>query len=544
MPFFICGGLFPIKKGMKDLFFIRFLKLMPKEATKNMKTMKVQVLSCSLPFKNIDSTVIYKKTALNNDHSFLFENLKYNGKTFSMIGVIPEKIIRYGKNNKDSLVITLKEGKKKVEEILEQDYLTFLEKELDKINFQDINGIPPFFCSFFGYFAYEMSYLWEELLYKNTDKFLQKSDLPLSVLCLPKVSLIIDHEDKLLHIFNCIYINNEETEEEIEESVSIAQSEIDNLKENITNILKMQDFKDTSSKRELYLKKQYLPLNITYHTKKDDFLEQVKTVIEQINSSGAFQIVLSQKFSTHVESLPFEIYEVLRTINPSPYMFYLNFPESKILGCSPEMLVKVEGDKIISRPLAGTRTRGQKAEDDTHLEEELLNDEKEKAEHVMLVDLARNDLGKVCKRGSVKVTKLFGIEKYSHVMHIYSQVEGIKSEDVGPLEILKSVFPAGTVSGAPKIQAMEIINYLENKPREVYAGSIGYVAPNGDLDAAIAIRTIIYKHSEVFIQAGAGIVSYSIPENEYEETLNKAKAMFKAIEIAEHQRKEVQQLTK
>ena len=510
----------------------------------NMKTIEVKVLSCSLPFENINSPVIYKKTAFNNDYSFLFENLKYNGKTFSMIGIIPEKIIQYIKTSEDNMVITLKEREKKAEKILEQDYLTFLEKELGKINFQHIEGIPPFFCSFFGYFGYEMSYLWEELLYKNTNSFSQNAELPLSILCLPKVSLIIDHEDKMLHIFNCLYFDNEETADEIEESVSIAQSEIDELKEHIIEILKIRDSKDSISNNQSNLKKQYTPLNITYHTKKNDFLEQVIKTIEEINSSSAFQIVLSQKFSTHVESHPFEIYEILRTINPSPYMFYLNFPEAKILGCSPEMLVKVEGDKIISRPLAGTRTRGQKAEEDTYLEQELLNDEKEKAEHVMLVDLARNDLGKVCKRGSVKVTKLFGIEKYSHVMHIYSQVEGIKRGDVGPLGILKSVFPAGTVSGAPKIQDMEIINYLESKPREVYAGSIGYVAPNGDLDAAIAIRTIVYKNSEAFIQAGAGIVSYSIPENEYEETLNKAKAMFKAIEIAEHQRKEVQQLTK
>ncbi|HPZ29781.1 MAG TPA: anthranilate synthase component I family protein, partial [Defluviitoga sp.] len=341
-----------------------------------------------------------------------------------------------------------------------------------------------------------------------------------------------------------LYFDNEETADEIEESVSIAQSEIDNLKENIIEILKIQDSKDTTSDEQSYSKRQYPPLNITYHTKKEDFLEQVKKAIEQINSSGAFQIVLSQKFSTHIESNPFEIYEVLRAINPSPYMFYLNFPEAKILGCSPEMLVKVERGEVISRPLAGTRTRGQKAEEDTDLEQELLNDEKEKAEHVMLVDLTRNDLGKVCKRGSVKVTQLFGIEKYSHVMHIYSQVEGVKREDVGLLEILKSVFPAGTVSGAPKIKAIELIEILEAEPREVYAGSIGYITPDGDLDAAIAIRTIVCKGSEAFIQSGAGIVSYSIPEKEYEETLNKAKAMFKAIEIAEYQKTDVQNLIK
>ncbi|HOP24563.1 MAG TPA: anthranilate synthase component I family protein [Defluviitoga sp.] len=509
-----------------------------------MKKIKVKTLSCSLPFESINSTVIYRNIALKNDYSFLFENLKYNGKTFSVIGVIPEKIIRYGKNNKDSLVITLKEGEEKEIEIVEADYLSFLEKELDKICFQSIKEIPPFFCSFFGYFGYEMIYLWEGLLYKQTDKFLQNNDLPLSILCCPKMSLIMNHEDKMLHIFNCLYFDNEETADEIEESVSIAQSEIDNLKENIIEILKIQDSKDTTSDEQSYSKRQYPPLNITYHTKKEDFLEQVKKAIEQINSSGAFQIVLSQKFSTHIESNPFEIYEVLRAINPSPYMFYLNFPEAKILGCSPEMLVKVERGEVISRPLAGTRTRGQKAEEDTDLEQELLNDEKEKAEHVMLVDLTRNDLGKVCKRGSVKVTQLFGIEKYSHVMHIYSQVEGVKREDVGLLEILKSVFPAGTVSGAPKIKAIELIEILEAEPREVYAGSIGYITPDGDLDAAIAIRTIVCKGSEAFIQSGAGIVSYSIPEKEYEETLNKAKAMFKAIEIAEYQKTDVQNLIK
>ncbi|HQD63467.1 MAG TPA: anthranilate synthase component I family protein [Defluviitoga sp.] len=509
-----------------------------------MKEIEVKALYSSIPFENIDSTVIYKHLALHNEYSFLFENLKYNNKTFSMIGIIPEKIIQYGNSTNDNLEITVKESEKKETKIAEIDYLSFLKTELEKINFQYIEGIPPFFCSLFGYFGYEMSYLWEELLYKNTNSFSQNAELPLSILCLPKVSLIIDHEDKMLHIFNCLYFDNEETADEIEESVSIAQSEIDNLKENIIEILKIQDSKDTTSDEQSYSKRQYPPLNITYHTKKEDFLEQVKKAIEQINSSGAFQIVLSQKFSTHIESNPFEIYEVLRAINPSPYMFYLNFPEAKILGCSPEMLVKVERGEVISRPLAGTRTRGQKAEEDTDLEQELLNDEKEKAEHVMLVDLTRNDLGKVCKRGSVKVTQLFGIEKYSHVMHIYSQVEGVKREDVGLLEILKSVFPAGTVSGAPKIKAIELIEILEAEPREVYAGSIGYITPDGDLDAAIAIRTIVCKGSEAFIQSGAGIVSYSIPEKEYEETLNKAKAMFKAIEIAEYQKTDVQNLIK
>ncbi len=517
---------------------------MPKEAVNNMKEIEVKALYSSISFENIDSTVIYKHLALHNEYSFLFENLKYNNKTFSMIGIIPEKIIQYGNSTNDNLEITVKESEKKETKIAEIDYLSFLKTELEKINFQYIEGIPPFFCSLFGYFGYEMSYLWEELLNKNINSFSQNVELPLSILCLPKISLIINHEDKILHIFNCLYFDTEETADEIEESVSIAQSEIDELKEHIIEILKIRDSKDNTSNNQSNLKRQYTPLNITYHTKKNDFLEQVIKTIEEINSSSAFQIVLSQKFSTHVQSHPFEIYDVLRAINPSPYMFYFNFPEAKILGCSPEMLVKVEGDKVITRPLAGTRTRGQKAEEDAYLEQELLNDEKEKAEHVMLVDLARNDLGKVCKRGSVKVTKLFGIEKYSHVMHIYSQVEGTRRENVGPLEILKSVFPAGTVSGAPKIKAMEIIKNLEDKPREVYAGTIGYVTPNGDLDSAIAIRTILYKDSEAFIQSGAGIVSYSIPKKEYDETLNKAKAMFKAIEIAEHQRKEVQQLIK
>jgi anthranilate synthase component 1 len=220
----------------------------------------------------------------------------------------------------------------------------------------------------------------------------------------------------------------------------------------------------------------------------------------------------------------------LKKINPSPYMYHLDFGERKIVGSSPEMLARVEGKKVLTYPIAGTRKRGDTPERDKELEEELLADEKERAEHLMLVDLGRNDIGRVAKFGSVKVNKFMGIEKYSHVQHIVSEVEGELVDDKDCFDALESIFPAGTVSGAPKVRAMEIINELEPSKRGVYAGSVGYFSFNGNMDTAISIRTVVFEKDKAYIQAGAGIVADSKPELEYKETVNKAKGMLKALE--------------
>lgn len=266
---------------------------------------------------------------------------------------------------------------------------------------------------------------------------------------------------------------------------------------------------------------------------REEFLKAVERAKEYISQGDVIQVVLSQRFRRTFGGEPENIYRVLRYLNPSPYMYYLDFGELKVIGSSPEVLVRVEGRRIETRPIAGTRPRGRTAEEDLRLEEDLLSDEKERAEHLMLVDLARNDIGRVAQRGSVRVEDFMRVERYSHVMHIVSDVTGTLREGLSALDILRSLFPAGTVSGAPKVRAMQIIEELEPEKRGIYAGSVGYVSFQGNMDMAIAIRTAVLRDREVFVQAGAGIVADSVPQREWEETLNKAKALMKAVDTAE-----------
>jgi anthranilate synthase component 1 len=260
----------------------------------------------------------------------------------------------------------------------------------------------------------------------------------------------------------------------------------------------------------------------------------VKRAKEYIAAGDIFQVVLSQRLQRWTGAEPFAIYRVLRMLNPSPYMFYLDLPDDlHLIGSSPEMLVRLEGDRAEVRPLAGTRPRGNSPEEDEALAEELLADPKERAEHVMLVDLGRNDLGRVCRYGTVQVPLLMGIERYSHVMHIVSEVVGELDATHDAFDLLRATFPAGTVSGAPKVRAMEIIDELEGTRRGPYAGAVGYFSYSGNMDTCITIRTIVVKNQTAYVQAGAGIVADSDPTREYKETLHKAQALAEAIEQAE-----------
>jgi anthranilate synthase component I len=268
------------------------------------------------------------------------------------------------------------------------------------------------------------------------------------------------------------------------------------------------------------------------HTSREDFLAQVRTAKEHIAAGDVFQLVLSQRFSAPYDGDGLDLYRVLRAVNPSPYMFYIRTPEVTLVGSSPEPLVRVEGDQALTRPLAGTRPRGATAVEDGHLRADLLADEKERAEHVMLVDLGRNDLGRVCVPGTVKVDELMEVENYSHVMHIVSNVTGTLAEGKDAFDALRATFPAGTVSGAPKIRAMEIISELEPAARGPYAGTVGYIGADGAMDMCITIRTVMITGGRAYLQSGAGIVADSDPEREYDETLHKAKALHHALELA------------
>lgn len=263
-----------------------------------------------------------------------------------------------------------------------------------------------------------------------------------------------------------------------------------------------------------------------------DFKKAVEKCKEYIRAGDIFQVVLSQRFSGELAAPPFDVYRALRTINPSPYMFFLHFDDTYVIGASPEVLVRLEGSRVDVRPIAGTRPRGATVEEDARLEKDLLADPKECAEHIMLVDLGRNDLGRVCRQGTVEVSELMVIERYSHVMHIVSNVRGEVEAGKDAFDVFRACFPAGTLSGAPKIRAMEIIDELEPCRREVYGGAVGYLSFAGNMDLAIAIRTLVVQGNRFYLQAGAGIVADSDPEMEYQETLNKAQGVRKAIELA------------
>jgi anthranilate synthase component I len=275
------------------------------------------------------------------------------------------------------------------------------------------------------------------------------------------------------------------------------------------------------------------PLNVTSNLTRERFEEQVKKAKEHIAAGDIYQVVLSQRFETKIDAEPFMVYRALRHVNPSPYMYFIRMGAVSVVGSSPEMLVRVEGPRVETHPIAGTRRRGRTADEDVRLAEELKRNEKERAEHVMLVDLGRNDVGRVCEYGSVRVPQFMGLERFSHVMHLTSIVEGKLAEDRDRLDALESCFPAGTVSGAPKVRAMQIIRELEPSGRGLYAGAVGYLDFAGNLDFCIAIRTVIMSNGKAFVQAGAGIVMDSNPTAEYQETRDKAQALLRALELAQ-----------
>ncbi|MEK6677903.1 MAG: anthranilate synthase component I family protein, partial [Nitrospirota bacterium] len=286
----------------------------------------------------------------------------------------------------------------------------------------------------------------------------------------------------------------------------------------------------TADKGQRNIKKD---IRLSSNYTKKGFEKAVEKSKEYIKAGDIFQVVLSQRFNTGLKSEPFNVYRALRAVNPSPYMFFLRLGDFSMAGSSPEVLVRCEDGEITLRPIAGTRKRGKTAEEDKALEKELLADPKERAEHIMLVDLGRNDVGRVSEMGSVNVDELMVIEKYSHVMHIVSNIKGRLKKGMDAFDVIMACFPAGTVSGAPKIRAMQIIDELEPTMRGPYAGAVGYFSFSNNMDTCINIRSVIMKDKTAYIQAGAGIVADSVPSNEYQETVNKAKAMVRAIEMAE-----------
>ena len=441
-------------------------------------------------------------------NSFIFESVEkgYIKGRYTIFGRNPDKIWEFNDNkcklfSNDKVKILNGKPKNNIEKIIEN------------FNFKIPKELPPISSILSGYFSYDII----RYIEKIPNKTLNDLKIPDTRILRPKHLVVHDNiEKKLFFIVNCFKdekINNfkkkfDEIKKQIEEMVFLANFNIDqNPKQNDNNIEKIKS-------------------NIS----KKKFISNVNKAKKYIKIGDIFQVVLSQRFETKLTKKPIEIYKKLRKTNPSPFMYFFNFNDFQIIGASPEILVRLRNNKITIRPIAGTRPRSKNKKEDLYFEKDLLKDKKELSEHLMLLDLGRNDAGKVSKINSVKVTESFKIERYSHVMHIVSNVEGTFNNKFTKFDTLLSGFPAGTVSGAPKIRAMEIIDELETTRRKVYAGGIGYFSANGDFDTCIALRTAISKKNKFYVQSGAGIVADSKPINEYKETINKAKALLKALE--------------
>jgi anthranilate synthase component 1 len=377
-----------------------------------------------------------------------------------------------------------------------------------------VPDLPPFAGGAVGFFGYDLVRTVEPLGPPNPDPL----GLPDMALMITDAMLVFDHLRHELTILACAFADDPGG---IDAAYERAAATIAEMRERLRGAVPAPEGASVTE-----------PPQFVSNMKREEFEAMVSRIIEYVYAGDAFQVVPSQRFSAPAPVEAFSIYRGLRAVNPSPYMYFLEFGDFQIAGASPEPLVKVEGRRVSSRPIAGTSPRGRSEEEDRRLAERLINDPKERAEHVMLVDLGRNDLGRVCEYGSVQVDELMVVETYSHVLHIVSQVSGRLREEVTAMDVMRSALPVGTLSGAPKVRAMQIIDELEPVKRGSYGGAIGYLSWSGDLDTAIHIRTVVVKDGQVHVQAGGGTVADAKPAYEYNESVNKAKAVFRAVELA------------
>lgn len=438
---------------------------------------------------------------------------------YSYIGLRPYQIVK-GVGNQ----LTVIRGQQ-VESIQAHEPLQWLKQQLDEMKSPSIEGLPAFLGGVIGYIGYEMAQ-WleqEKMIVKKATNHQKGYDFHL--MWLDQV-IVFDHLKQNLLFVKNIHVPKHVKDKEL---VLLYEQGMADLEAWSNELLQM------SVPNEPPIVLDQAPVDfsrVKTNIPSKDFKELVEIAKEHIQNGEVYQVVLSRSFTYEPAPDPFLVYRILRVLNPSPYMYILKLDDEMVVGTSPELLVKVMDRKAYIRPIAGSRSRGNTPEEDKRLEEDLLTNEKELAEHVMLVDLARNDLGKIAQFHSVKVTEKMVVEKYSHIMHLVSQVEADLRDDVHVIDAFLSGFPAGTLSGAPKVRAMEMIAQLENEPRGVYGGAIGAFSFNGDLDSCIAIRTVYFRDGKAQVQAGAGIVYDSIPEMELKETVNKAMGMLKALQIA------------
>ena len=451
-----------------------------------------------------------------DNYAFLLESVEggENVARYSFLGGQPS-VLFHSKGHQVTIQY-LEKGETVVQEY--EDPLRALEELMQ--DYRPVNNpeLPKFHGGAVGYMSYDMVRFVEELP-DNTEDELQ---LPDCFFMIAETLLIFDHVNHQIKV-----VANAHIDGDVDEAYADAVAKIEALVEKLTAAAEAHSHRNSGEYQEQYDK---IPQsNFT----KSDYEAVVKRAKEYVAAGDIIQVVPSQRFSCPVSVDSFEVYRALRVINPSPYMYYLKLKEFDIVGASPEMMVRVEDGIVQTVPIAGTRPRGTTAEEDQELEHQLLSDPKERAEHVMLVDLGRNDLGRVCEYHTVEVTELMIVERFSHVMHIVSRVIGRLREDLTAFDVLRACLPAGTLSGAPKIRAMEIIDELEPTRRGTYGGTVGYFSFSGSADTAITIRTAVIKDNTAYVQAGGGVVADSVPETEYHETVSKARAMLSAIALAE-----------
>jgi anthranilate synthase component 1 len=458
---------------------------------------------------------IYAKTAAARHHSFLFESMEGGEKwgRYSFIGFDP--LVTFASCG-ESVDIRRTAARAEQETISRANPLDELRTLLASFNASTAQGLPRFYGGAVGFLGYDMVRFVEEIPNSNPPL-----DIPDSSFMVPRLVLIHDSvQQELTVVCNVLTDEGSDPGRLYEDAVQRIDEVVQKLKEPVPAELASPPPVGT-------------PHTFTSNMERSTFENMVEQAKEYILAGDIIQVVLSQRFHTRTRLDPFFLYRSLRHINPSPYLFFLRLDDIVLIGSSPEILVRLENKDIELRPIAGTRKRGATGQEDRELEEELLADPKERAEHLMLVDLGRNDVGRVATGGSVVVDDLLVVERYSHVMHIVSGVHGKLAEGKDQFDVLNACFPAGTVSGAPKIRAMEIIDELEPERRGPYAGAVGYFGFSGNMDFCITIRTFVMQGENLWVQAGAGIVADSVPQKEFEETINKAKGLRRAVELAE-----------
>jgi anthranilate synthase component I len=468
----------------------------------------------------------YLRLAEGARYSFLLESVEGGEKIarYTFAGAHPEQVFRYVSG------ACVLEGRDRVV-WEERDPVTFLRDHMHRFRPVRLPGLPPLVAGAIGYFSYDMVRLIERLPKRLRD------DIGLydAMLAFYHGLIAFDHVQHRLWIVRNVYTDGpgslrtkyNAAVREIRRTRKLLEQPV--AAERPRNTLPLQRPGAASKKRGAF--------KVASNFRRAEYLAAVRKCKSYIRAGDIFQVVLSQRFSAKTKAQPFDVYRELRALNPSPYLFFLQMNDVSVVGSSPEMLVKVQGRDVFYRPIAGTLPRGKDEAEDQRLEKEMLASEKERAEHIMLVDLGRNDLGRVCEYGSVKVEQLMAVERFSHVMHLTSSLRGRLRADVDCFDALMSCFPAGTVSGAPKVRAMEIIEELERTRRGIYAGGVLYMDFAGNLDSCIALRTMVIKNGVAHVQAGGGVVADSTPEGEYQESINKSRALLTALESAERARR-------